>query len=375
MTIIDRYLLRQFVWIFFIIFCSLLGLYVVADSVNNFEEFASYGRSNGGLLRVIGEYYGYRSIAFFDQASPILIMVAAMFTIAGFRRHAEMTALLAAGISKPRIIRPIILATVALALFAAANRELLLPSIRENLGYNAQDLVKDKAFERQYDNDTGILLGGAGVQRHVNRITKPSFLLPRTLDHYGYQLVAEEAAYFPPQGDRPGGYLMLGMLQPDGLADKPSLQLGDRTVIVTPKDSDWLEPDQCFVVSGVQFDQLAAGGAWRNFASTAELVASLRNPSIRHGANVQVEVHARLVQPLLDVTLLFLGLPVVLTRQTRSIFVSIGGCVLLVVGFMVAVLLCHQFGANGTLTPALAAWMPVMIFVPIAVGMSDALRD
>jgi lipopolysaccharide export system permease protein len=120
---------------------------------------------------------------------------------------------------------------------------------------------------------------------------------------------------------------------------------------------------------------LAAGGAWRNFASTAELIASLYNPSVQQSADVRVEVHSRFVQPLLDVTLLFLGLPVVLSRQSRSLFVSVGFCVVLVAAFMVTVLGCQQLGSNATLPAALAAWCPLIIFVPIAVGMSDPLLE
>ncbi len=375
MAIIDRFLLRQFFWVFCILFCSLLGLYVVADSVNNFEELSSYGKQNGGMLGVLGEYYGYRSFAFFDQSSPLLILVAAMFTVAAFRRHNEMTALVAAGISKARVVRPIILATIVLALLAAANRELLLPSIRENLGFNAQDLVKEQAFQPMYDNGTDILIGGQSVQRRERQILKPNFFLPRTLDRYGRQLVAERATFIPTDHQRPGGYLLDELTQPKSLDESDSLSLGGEPVIITPKDADWLGSGQCFVVSGVQFDQLAAGRAWRNFASTAELISSLNSPSLQQSSKVQVEIHSRFIQPLLDVTLLFLGLPIVLTRNPRSLFVSVGFCVLLVVAFMITVLGCHQLGSNATIPTALAAWCPLMIFVPLAVGISDPLRE
>jgi lipopolysaccharide export system permease protein len=375
MAIIDRYLLRQFFSVFCILFCSLLGLYVVADSVNNFEELSSYGKQNGGMLAVVGEYYGYRSFAFFDQSSPLLILIAAMFTVAAFRRHNEMTALVAAGVSKARVVRPIIFATIGLALLAVANRELLLPSIRENLGFNAQDLVKEQAFQPMYDNGTDILIGGHSVQRHEKQIVKPNFFLPRTLDHYGRQLVAERALFLPADQQHAGGYLLDKLVQPKSLDESDSLALGDKPVIITPKDADWLDAGQCFVVSGVQFDQLAAGRAWRNFASTAELISSLKSPSLQQSSNVQVEIHSRFVQPMLDITLLFLGLPIVLTRHPRSLFVSVGFCVVLVAGFMIAVLGCHQLGSNATIPAAMAAWCPLMIFVPIAVGMSDPLRE
>ncbi|NIL95764.1 MAG: LptF/LptG family permease, partial [Planctomycetales bacterium] len=204
MGLVDRYLLRQFLWVFTIFFASFLGLYVVADSVNNLDEFTTYGRNHGGFWKVFGEYYGYRAFAFFDQISPLLILVAAMFTIAAFRRHNEMTALLAAGISKSRIVRSIIVAAIVFALLAVVNREVVIPSIREKLNYKAQDLLGNvRGLQPMYDKQTDILLGGQGILRRQKTIVEPSFNLPPQLDHYGRQVTARKAVYRPPQGDRP----------------------------------------------------------------------------------------------------------------------------------------------------------------------------
>ena len=68
---------------------------------------------------------------------------------------------------------------------------------------------------------------------------------------------------------------------------------------------------------------------------------------------------------MLDVTLLFLGLPVILRRESRNIFVSAGICLLMVGGFVIVVLGCHQAGGSTLIKPALAAWLPVMLFVPL----------
>ena len=377
MLIIDRYLLRQFLWILVIFATSFIGLYVVADSVNNFEELADHAKDHGGMFRVLAEYYGYRSLSFFDEISALLILVAAMFTVSAFRRHQELTALLAAGISKARVVRPIVIAAVLLSLLAVLNRELVIPSIKDELSYNAQDLSAGKSRELRprYDNETDILLGGAGVQMRTRVIDRPSFFLPPQLDHYGRQLIAEKAVYLSPTADRPGGYLLSGVKQPARLAEKASLYRDGRAVILSPRDADWLEDNQCFVASGVDFEQLTGGKNWRQFSSTRQLIAGLQNPSLSYGANVQVEIHSRFVRPFLDMTLLFLGLPLVLARENRNMFVAVGFCILLVVLFTIVVMVCEYLGANRALSPALAAWCPLMIFIPVAVALSGPLRE
>ena len=71
----DRYLLRQFLSVFAICFCSLAGLYIVADALGNLEEFLSQAAKGGGLAATLGEYYSYRVIAFFDRTSGILALI------------------------------------------------------------------------------------------------------------------------------------------------------------------------------------------------------------------------------------------------------------------------------------------------------------
>ncbi|MCE9548053.1 MAG: LptF/LptG family permease [Planctomycetia bacterium] len=377
MATMDRYLLRQFLWVLGIFFSSFLGMYVVADLVNNYDELAAHAAGHGGIVRVVAEYYGQRSLSFFDQTSPLLILIASMFTVAAFRRHNEMTALLAAGISKARIVKPIIAAAVLVTALAAVNREVCLPALRQQLSYNAQDLSENhlRDIRAVYDNETDIQINGAGLVVKSQEIDRPSFFLPRALGRYGQQLTAKRARYLDGDQQHPPGYLLMALQQPSDLLRQSSLKLGDRPIIVTPRDAPWLKPNECFVVSRVDFEQLTGGSNMRMFSSTYQLIAGLRNPSLDYGAGTRVTIHSRVVQPLLDMTLLFLGLPLVLSRENRNLFAAVGLCVLVVLLFMMVTMACHYLGENLTISPAMAAWCPLLLFVPLAAGMSEPLLE
>ena len=43
MKVMDRYILRRFLWAFAVFFCSLTGLYIVIDAFNNVAEFIIRG--------------------------------------------------------------------------------------------------------------------------------------------------------------------------------------------------------------------------------------------------------------------------------------------------------------------------------------------
>jgi lipopolysaccharide export system permease protein len=379
LLIIDRYLLREFVQSFLICFVSLTGLYTVIDGFAYLDEFITYAQTHGSLLVVMGQYYGYRSLSFFDNTSQILALIAAMFTMTWIQRYNELTALEAAGIPKSRIVRPVIGAVVAISLLSVANREFMIPAAREHLSHTPQDLggSSGKRLRPLYDHETDVQIGGSSSITFASekRIENPDFYLPSGLNRYGTHLTAKNAFYLPPQDGRPGGYLFSGISKPSGLDGEPSLALDGQPVLLTPRDHAWLKPGECFLTSNVSFDHLQADSSWQKFSSTAELIRGLRNRSLNFGAEERLAIHARIVRPFLDVTLLFLGLPLMLSGSKRNVFLAIGMCMSLVVAFMLIVYACQILGSNYLIEPALAAWLPLMIFVPCAVGLSQPLRQ
>jgi len=377
MFILYRYLLRQFLQIFLICFCSMDGLYIVIDAFTNLEEFISYGEKHGGVFAVIGKYYAYRSLSFFDATSGIVALIAAMFTLALFQRFNELTALLAAGIPKRRIIKPIVFAVLAISLAAAASRELLIPAVRDKLALDSHDLGGERAKELhpKRDDSTDILIWGKQTFAKDRQIHEPNFMLPASLDAPFKQLQATDAFYLPPTAEHPGGYLLKGLTSPKDLAKRPSLVKNGQPIILTPHDFRWLKDDECFVASEITFEQLVGQDDWRQYASFLELVAGLHNRSLALGADVAVAIHARPLQPALDMTLLFLGLPLMLRRGNRNIFVAIGMCLGLVVAFLMLVMGAQYLGSSYLISPSLAAWLPLMVFVPLAVAISDPLRE
>jgi lipopolysaccharide export system permease protein len=376
-TIIDRYLLRQFIQVLVICFLSLTGLYIVIDAFGHLDHFVDYAEKNGNLLATMGTFYAYRAVMFFDRTSGVLTLTALMFTVTWIQRHHEMTALLAAGIKRSRVLRPVLLAAIGVSLAAAANRELVMPTIRHQLALDSKNLggEQEAHMQSRWDSQTEILIGGDRIVPSQQKILAPNFMLPPHFDKFGKRLSAREARYLPAHGELPSGYLLSHVTEPKALLKHPSLLLDDTPIVITPIGNDWLEPDQLFVVSGVSVEFLSAGSTWRDFASTREMIHELRSPSTDLGADVRVAIHSRFIQPFLDTTLLFLGLPFVVTRTNRNPFIAIGLCLSVVTVFMLVVLGCQSLGSSGWLAAPLAAWLPLMIFAPLAAAMSDTLHQ
>ena len=202
MHIIDRYLLRQFLQTFLICFLSLTGLYIVFDAFTNLEEFVRCGAKCGGVIPFMARHYAFQALGFFDRTGGLLALVSAMFTVSWIQRHNEMTALMAAGIARIRVLLPIIFAAVTISLLAAANRELLIPRFRHELCRRPQDLIGDlpQSLEPRYD-DHDVLLSGKNTYADRKRIEEPEFALPPLLRDYGKQLSPKTPTITKPRGN------------------------------------------------------------------------------------------------------------------------------------------------------------------------------
>jgi lipopolysaccharide export system permease protein len=375
MLTIDRYILQMYFKILVICFLSLTGLFVVIDAFSNLDELLRIADTQGSLLGLLLEYYGARSLTFFDRTSALMTLVAATFVATSLQRSNELAALMAAGIPRARVVMPLVGGAALVCLFSVANRELLIPEFRDKLMRNAQDWEgeAEQKIDPRYDNLTDVLINGSHTLAANQSIGQPNFRRQPNMGQFGSQLLAEVAFYRPSEDGRPSGYLLDGVRVPEELPEIESFYLDEVPVVLSPRDTPWLEPDQCFVVSNISFNQLVASNAWRQYSSTPELIAGLHNPSLDYSADVRVAVHARILQPVLDMTLLLLGLPVILSRESRNIFVAAGKCVLIVAVFILVGLACHAAGYNYLISPALAAWFPLLIFVPMARFTTGAL--
>ena len=83
--------------------------------------------------------------------------------------------------------------------------------------------------------------------------------------------------------------------------------------------------------------------------------------------SLQVLLHERIIRPPLDFALILLGLPLVVNRRGRNLFVMIGAAMLTVLAFFFIKTLAGAMGGSGyLLSPTMAAWVPLLIIGPVA---------
>jgi len=377
MFIIDRYLLGTYLKTLAVLFLSMTGLFIMVDTTSNFDEFVAYGKQQGGLHRVLFDYYAPRVLTFFDRTSGILAMVAGMFVVSVLYRSNELTAILAGGVPKSRVVRPILLVSLLVSMLAVTNREWAIPRLRSKLIYNAQNWKGEnpRPLTPAYDNRTEIFLDGKAVLAANRMILEPKFTLPPALAAFGPRLVAARAVQQPATAEHPAGYLLEEVAGGERVAGEADGAVQGRAAVLTPRSHAWLKPNQLFVATEIEFEQLAAGHSWQDMAGSLDLWRAMRQASQDFSAATRVRLHARLVQPLVDMTLVVIGLSLVLRRAQRNIFVAAGLSLFVIAGFFLVTLGAHGLGSIYLLRPDLAAWLPLLLFMPVAAGVSQGIWE
>ena len=368
MTKIDRYLLFLYSRVFLICFLTLSGLLVVVQVFTNLDEMIAYGKFRGSFILGLAEYFSPYMLSIYDRMCGLLTLLATMFVVAWLYRTHEMTALLAAGISKGRIIRPIMILSAVLILFAAVSRELLIPNYASMLSKTPQELLGEsiRPIRPTEDIEMGVLIAGRNLQPANSIIVQPIFRFLGPAAALTPQITGGSAKFLLADENHPQGYLVENAKGTEPLAGKTSVRTDQGVFLLLPLDTPWLKPNECFIPSKLEYDLLRGGGA-KQFSSTSDLIWRMQNQSHYYGADLTVAVHTRLIQPLLDFTQLLLGIPMILSNRNRNLVSMMLSCVISFAAFFGISIGLHALGANETiLTPATAAWAPLLIFGPYA---------
>ena len=365
---IDWLLIKGYFKAYVVCLVSLLSLYIVVDLFMNLDEFTSHHQSMVGVAKHIGSYYGYRMTKFFDQLCEPIVLLAAMFTIAFMQRSNELLPLLSAGMSTRRVVLPVLASAWVMLSLAVANEEFIIPRVANHLTLERDDPDggKEVTVHGAYEPN-GILINGERGQRHGQIVRNFYCTIPGSVGGRLLEVSAAEARYVPRTPDQPrtGGWLLTQ-------AEPVTIEGWDHKEILEPIEKD---PGKYFLhTQEVDFEAVTRQGKWFQLASTRQLYQELQRPDSVRVPEVAVLFHMRLTRPILGMILVLMGLSMILTDQNRNVFISVGMCLVLCGFFGGAIFASKFLGNQDVLSPALAAWLPVLIFGPLAFVMFDAVH-
>ena len=354
MTIITRYLLREFTRIVVAATAGFLVLFIVIDFVERADEFLKYQTSAGDMFR----YYLYSAPHIFLLTSPVAVLLAVLITVSLRARANEFTAIFSGGISIWRACAPILAGCAVVSALSLAGSEFLVPRTNRKAREIVQFTVEPGKVAAQFSlnrywirGENGILSAQVVEQElfgfqylELDR----EFRLVRRID-------ARSATY-----QKDGGWVLREGIERDFSGHPGVVHFAEKRFVLPESLLPFLEgeapPEEMtfYKLSRYIRDAIARGYDVRRY---------------------EVDLNAKLSYPLLNIVISLVAIPFAL-RSPRSggVWRSIGAG--LFIGFVCWVVLSISLslGKKGLLPPLLAAWFPDLAIASAGVYLFRGIR-
>jgi lipopolysaccharide export system permease protein len=372
-----RILDQQRYWAFFkayvICFTALVGLNVVIDAFSNFDEFLKRG-SGVELIGIIGRYYLVHMSQFYDRLCGVISMMAAIFTVTWMQRNNELLAMLAAGLSTQRVIRPVLVSTAVVCALSVFNQEVIMPRYADELQRPHADDGHGKVEVHGAHDSNRLYIHGREADRATSSILGFNATVPVEVTGELRDIEAQKARYIAlghPTAPLTGGWLVVDARLDPPLRGDADLQDGGLIVPVTDLRGfplpfgDTILPvgDVYFLRSDLDFQSLTRRPEWYQFATTLDLIRGISLPSNEaQKLDIAVFMHMRILRPAMSLTLMFMSLPLVLRGFGGNMFVNLGLSLGTSALFYALGFVGQYLGTNAVISPELAAWGPLVGF-------------
>ena len=356
---LDRYVFAEFMKIFVATALGFPILLTIIDLTDNLEKYLNRNLPKGDIA--LSYVYGLPEAMYL--VLPAAVLFATIFTIGALTRHSEITAAKASGISFHRLTIPILVASVL-----AAGLALVLSEVAPLGNRRVVELRKEATF-------------AIGTER------------------YNFAFGAQEGRVYKIQQLHTGtGSIEAIQIERRGLE-------GDSTYptwIATAARGRWQPQYKSWVfLSGtlhvltgqrpdltITFDSLKD----RHFSETpTQLMASPKAPKDmryrelgryiraleRSGSDVNTIKVARALKIAIPITCIIIaifGAPLATSTQRGGAAWGIGLSLAVTVTFLISIQLTRAIGAEGVVSPDLAAWIPNALFAFGGVGLLARVR-
>jgi len=365
MKILDRYIAKNFMVGYLIAFCVLIGLRIIIELFVNLDEFAE--NIEGGVWAVarhVVTYYALQTTLYFRDIAGVITVVAAAFSLGRMVRSNELVAIMASGVSAKRIVGPILVLAIFFTALAVADQELLIPSVSHKLVRNEDDLPGEESYPVRFLTDgKGSLICSRRYVVRTETFEQPTILTRR------------------PVKERPGVWEVTGRISAEAMTynrETGNWDLTDgRFVGTNPPKTQMVAS---YHLSGLLPKDIPVRqmSGFNALLSSRQLTAlAAQKTKIKDVAQLTSQKHFRITDPLINLTMLMVSLPVLICRDPKSMKSAILLSFALTAACFVTTFACKMLATEmvfARMMPEFWPWVPLIIFMPIAIIELDSMR-
>jgi lipopolysaccharide export system permease protein len=351
MRLLDRYVIRNFVQVYFYCIAGFISIWLIFDVSDNISSFID---NHIGLLLVV-RYYATQIPQVFIILLPVALLLSLLFALGRMSRSNEIVSMLTAGVSLPRVLLPLIaigLLTVAasmalnysLAPHAELARKTFLSEAQSRPGRNIQGQV----FRNRTDLRTWFIQNfrlGDNMFNHVQVLQQDA------KDNIIMSYVAARANYRPETKTWDLENVRLAYYDASGNITKEEFR-------PTLTIEHWSETPFRLSSANVQAEALSVPELSEYLHFNADFPATLLAPFRTH-------FQYRLALPWTCLVVVCIAAPLGIGYSRRGVLSSVAAAVILVFSNNFLVHLFLALGEGDRVPAWIAAWTPNILFAGI----------
>ncbi len=349
---LDRYIVAKFIGTYIFSIILIISISIVFDVNENLHKFSTY---NAPLKAIVFDYYANFVPYFASLFSPLFVFIAVIFFTSKLAGNSEIIAMLAAGVSFKRLLRPYM---ISAAIIAVTNFYLggwLIPK---------GNLVKME-FESKYKNNKKItsasnvqLMVSPGVIAYIQQYDD------QTHTGYGFSLDKFE-------NKKLVSHMTASVIRYDSISDSRYHWKAQSYKIRTLKGLREEIQSGAVIDTLIQMEpmDLVYSDGQQETLTLTDLRKYISKQVERGSVNVaqyEVEYHKRIASSFASFILTIIGVSLSSRKRKDGMGLYLGIGLALSFGYILLQTICATFAINADTPAMLAAWIPNLLFIIIA---------
>jgi LPS export ABC transporter permease LptG len=359
-NLLDRYVVRQFAFMFLLVALSGLSIYVIADLSETVEDVIK----NRVAQSVVISYYRFLSLQIFYDLAPVLVLVTTLITFSLLSRSNEVTALKALGVSLFRLAVPAVAAAGAVVLLSAYLQSEVLPASNSRVAA-LKDEIRATETPRTFRRADRQWLFGQGryVYNYLRYDPREESLQRLQVFEFdeSHRLVGRLFAQRATYDEASGRWLF-----EDGWGRRFDGSEVDDFSSFSARLVDYPETPEYFdseIKAPEQMDYEDLASYIGELESSGQAVPELR-----------VQLHNKLAYPVISLVMALVAFPFAFRLGRQGALYGIGLSVVLGIVFIGIYAFFSTLGETAALPPLVAVWSPNLLFSLLAVYLFLGVR-
>lgn len=345
MSILNRYILREFVRLFVLVLFIFVSIYLLVDFFEKIDNFLETGLA----YSVIGRYFLCKIPLIIKQMEPVAVLIGGALTIGLLSRNNELLAMKSLGRNLFLICRPIFLSALVLSGLLFVMQESLIPVMSSNTNYIWNVQVKRKKPKGFFAQDKFWFRGAEAIYS-MNSFDAGRGKMQDVEIVIFEEDFSPESILYAREGKWTGGKWLFSngrhkLLQPDG--SYKMIPFSEKSITLSEGPGNFQEMTK-------STDEM----------SSKELSAYLRKLAGQGSVarSCSIDLQARFAYVLMGPVLLLLGIPAFISRNIKS-SMAVGISLGMLIAFVIWITwdFSLSLGRTGVLAPWAAAWLPLII--------------